>query len=104
MHRRRFRPGDLPQSRIARYLLGHLCPRGGSKQMRNVGWLLVAALVAGTGTAHAASDAALIKNAMSAAPRSIAKDATIVTFNEKMEMRVIRKGTNNFTCAPDDPT
>jgi hypothetical protein len=48
-------------------------------------------------------DEKLIRNAMSAAPKSVAKDATIVAMNEKGEMRVLRKGSNNFTCMPDNP-
>src|SRR5262245_61571400 len=48
-------------------------------------------------------DEKLIRNAMSAAPKSVAKDATIVAMNEKGEMRVLRKGSNSFTCMPDNP-
>jgi hypothetical protein len=48
-------------------------------------------------------DEKLIRNAMSAAPKAVAKDATIVAMNEKGEMRVLRKGSNNFTCMPDNP-
>jgi hypothetical protein len=46
---------------------------------------------------------ALIQSAMSAAPVSVAKDATVVTFDEKMEMIVLRKGSNGWTCMPDNP-
>jgi hypothetical protein len=53
--------------------------------------------------ASPASDAALIKSAMSAAPLAIAKDATIVAMNDKMEMRTLRKGTNAWTCMADVP-
>jgi len=46
------------------------------------------------------------QNAVSAAPRSIAKDATIMDYPEKEggEMAVLRKGTNDWTCLPDDPS
>ena len=50
------------------------------------------------------SDAALIKSAMSAAPASISKNATIVAMDEQGKMRVLRQGTNGFTCMPDNPT
>ena len=50
--------------------------------------------------AAAADDATLIKSAMAAAPLAIAKDATIVNG----EMKVIRAGTNGWTCMPDLPT
>ena len=50
------------------------------------------------------SDADLIKSAMSAAPLAISQGATIVTLNEKMEMRTLRKGTNGWTCLPDSPS
>ncbi len=46
-----------------------------------------------------------IQNAMSAAPRSIAKGATIMDWpaKEGAEPTVLRKGTNEWTCFPDDP-
>ena len=50
--------------------------------------------------APAPDNAALIKSAMAAAPVEIAKDATIVNG----EMKVIRQGTNGWTCMPDLPT
>jgi hypothetical protein len=49
------------------------------------------------------SDDQAIKSAMEAAPPVVAKNATIMVVNEKGEMRTIRKGTNGFTCIPDDP-
>jgi hypothetical protein len=47
-----------------------------------------------------------IKNAMSAAPASIAKAATIMDYpaKEGAEPTVLRKGTNEWTCFPDDPS
>jgi hypothetical protein len=46
-----------------------------------------------------------IQNAMSAAPSSIAKDATIMDWPAKKgdELTVLRKGTNAWTCLPDYP-
>ncbi len=43
---------------------------------------------------------------MSAAPRAIAKNATIVDQpgKEGGEMPVLRKGMNDWTCMPDDPS
>jgi hypothetical protein len=57
----------------------------------------------GTG---AKSKEAKIQNAMSAAPRGIAKDATVMDHPAKEggEMAVLRKGTNDWTCLPDDPS
>ena len=52
----------------------------------------------------APSDADLIKSAMSAAPLAVAKDATVIALNDKMEMRTLRKGTNGWTCIPDGPS
>lgn len=49
------------------------------------------------------TDEALIASAMRAAPAGIAKDATIVVMDEKGTMRTLRKGTNGFTCMPDNP-
>jgi len=47
-----------------------------------------------------------IQNAMSAAPQAIAKNATIVDHPAKEggEMAVLRKGANDWTCMPDDPS
>ena len=56
---------------------------------------------------HAAgplSDEELIKSAESAAPMAIAKEATIIAVTADGKIRTIRKGTNNFTCMPDNPT
>lgn len=62
--------------------------------------------VAGLASAAATADdnAEIIQNAMSAAPKAVAENATIATFDDKMNMVVLRKGTNNFTCVPNDPT
>jgi hypothetical protein len=51
----------------------------------------------------ARSNAWKIQNAMTAAPRAISKDATIMDFppSEGAEMPVLRKGTNGWTCLPD---
>ena len=49
------------------------------------------------------TDAQLIASAMAAAPAKIGAEATIVAMNEKGEMRTLRKGTNGFTCMPDNP-
>lgn len=49
------------------------------------------------------TDAELIASAMKAAPRKVAENATIVVPDSKGAMRVLRKGTNGFTCMPDNP-
>jgi hypothetical protein len=49
------------------------------------------------------TDAEMIANAMSAAPKAVAKDATIVVPDSGGQLRTLRQGTNNFTCMPDDP-
>ncbi len=82
------------------------------------GGALVLSLVVGTGPSSAGAgahqpgpgqkppktDTELMTNAMSAAPRAVARNATVVAFDEKGQMRTLRKGTNNFTCIPDNPT
>ena len=50
------------------------------------------------------TDEAMIKSAMSAAPEAVAKDATIIAVDEKMQVRTLRKGTNMWTCMPDAPS
>lgn len=48
-------------------------------------------------------DAAMIASAMSAAPPAIGAKATIVDMGPK-GMRVVRKGSNGFTCMADNPS
>ena len=49
------------------------------------------------------TDAELITSAMSAAPKNLAKGATIVMADAKGAMRTLKAGTNGFTCMPDNP-
>ena len=53
--------------------------------------------------AAAPSDAQLVASAMTAAPAAIARNATIVAMDASGAMRTIRKGTNGFSCMPDNP-
>ncbi len=48
---------------------------------------------------NAATDQALIANALSAAPQSVAATATVQT----ADGRVLRKGTSDWVCMPDMP-
>lgn len=52
---------------------------------------------------RAMSDARIIKSAMSAAPRAIARGAAIVVVETDNRIRTVRKGTNGFACMPDNP-
>jgi hypothetical protein len=49
-------------------------------------------------------EAALIASAEKAAPAAVAKDASIVTMAPDGSMKVLRNGTNAFSCMPDNPT
>jgi len=49
------------------------------------------------------TDAQLIASAMTAAPAAVGKDATVVDLDAKGAVRVVRKGTNGFTCLADNP-
>ena len=49
------------------------------------------------------TEADMIKSAMAAAPAAIAQGATIVSMDEKMNMKTLRAGTNGWTCLPDMP-
>ena len=49
------------------------------------------------------SDEDIIKSAMSAAPEAISKNATIIDVSADGKIRVVRKGSNNFTCMADNP-
>ena len=48
------------------------------------------------------TDAEMIANAMSAGPLAVSRDATIIAMDGD-KMRTLRKGSNEFTCMPDDP-
>jgi len=50
----------------------------------------------------APNEAQMIASAMRAAPAAVAKNATIVTMDDS-GMHTLRKGTNGFTCMPDNP-
>jgi hypothetical protein len=66
-------------------------------------------LLAGAATFALAASAVTAQNndpvasAESAAPASISSKATIVSFDAKGAMTVMRKGTNGWTCMPDAP-
>lgn len=48
-------------------------------------------------------DAALIASAMRAGPDSISRDATILVPKPDGSLRTVRKGSNDYTCLPDNP-
>jgi hypothetical protein len=69
---------------------------------RSLSFLLPMALALPGGLAAqqaGSGDAELIRNALSAAPASLAEGATVVD----MQKRVLRKGTNGWVCLPDMP-
>jgi hypothetical protein len=49
------------------------------------------------------TDEDIIKSAMSAAPEAIAKGARIIDVGSDGKIRVVRQGTNQFTCMADNP-
>ena len=49
-------------------------------------------------------DAALIASALDAAPPTIGKDAEVAIMTSDGTMRSVRRGSNGFTCIPDDPS
>jgi hypothetical protein len=54
--------------------------------------------------AKAAPTAAqMMASAMSAAPAKVGKDATLMSMGADGAMNTLRKGTNAFTCMPDNP-
>jgi hypothetical protein len=84
------------------------------RKLNRAGRLIVSSsvLVAFTLSAYAAdpssavapTDAQLIASAMSAAPSKVGKAATIMAMDADGKMRTLRKGSNGFTCMPDNPT
>jgi hypothetical protein len=73
------------------------------------GLMLGASLIVSMLTVQAAdttapmTDGQLIASAMTAAPPSVAKAATIVAMGGGGKMRTLRPGSNGFTCMPDTP-
>lgn len=72
--------------------------------MRNFRYSLLTGIIlatwfAGALPSSAASDEEIIKNATSAAPEAVGKDAAVMNW----EMKTIREGKNDFTRMPDDP-
>ena len=68
--------------------------------------LLAAAALASASLAFAQSggqDEARIRSAESAAPAAVGGGATIVAMNADGTIRVLRSGSNGFTCMPDNP-
>jgi hypothetical protein len=49
------------------------------------------------------TDAELTRNALSAAPEAVGREATIMAMDDKGQMRTLRPGAGNFTCMPDNP-
>ena len=62
-------------------------------------------LAVGGGTASAAAKQAKIANAMSAAPAAVAAKATVLDWpaDHGGAMTTLRKGSNGWTCLPNDP-
>jgi hypothetical protein len=56
-----------------------------------------------TKTSEAAKTSDPVASAESAAPASLAHNASIMTADASGAMKTIRQGTNGWTCIPDDP-
>jgi hypothetical protein len=70
-------------------------------------WLATLASASGKQaiSGHAsASDQRLIDSALRAAPRALAAHAAVSAAQADGSMRTLRKGSNGFTCIPDEPT
>ena len=50
------------------------------------------------------TDQEMIASAMSAAPESVSRDATIIALDDKMQVRTLRQGSSMWTCVPDGPS
>jgi hypothetical protein len=78
---------NAPAARAAGSAQGHhVAAEGSSKAVR------------------AMSKDAMIRNALSAAPKAIAKDATVMGPGPDGKMTELRAGSNGFTCFPDNPS
>lgn len=54
------------------------------------------------GASPGRSDAQIIANATSAAPAAIGRHASVMAAGSGGAMRMVRRGTNGWTCMPDD--
>src|ERR1044071_3249121 len=70
----------------------------------SLGMLLLFGTAAWAADPAKPDDAKLIDSAMSAAPMTIAKNATVIEMAADGTMRTVRAGTNGWTCMPDNPT
>ena len=68
-------------------------------------WLSAAASAQTAAPNHPTNDSEKIADALRAAPAFITKDATVLDWpsNPKGEYRVLRQGTNEWTCLPGPP-
>jgi hypothetical protein len=66
-------------------------------------FLLAAAASGALGGGAVAQAKDPIASAQAAAPASVSSKATIVQMDEKGAMKVLRKGSNGWTCMPDAP-
>jgi hypothetical protein len=60
-------------------------------------------VVVGTAQAAEPSKDEMIRSAEAAAPAAVAKGATVIAMDEKMNVTVLREGKNGWTCMPDSP-
>lgn len=80
-----------------------------NKLLKMIGRVVSVALFLLPISAHSAdpkkgpTDKEMITSAMSAAPAKVALHATVVAMEADGKMRTLRKGTNGFTCMPDNP-
>lgn len=68
-----------------------------------VGILLFAVVGLGYGQSELHSAEEQIKAAVSAAPESMQKEATVIGYNEKGDLEELREGSNSLVCVADDP-
>jgi len=69
----------------------------------SVSLLVFAGVVLAQHTMAAIPDDQIIASAMKAAPAAIAKSATVIDVGADGKARVVRAGTNGFTCMGDNP-
>jgi hypothetical protein len=67
-------------------------------------FMALSVLADGAKSTAGQSDSTLTKSAEGAAPRSVSGKATVIAMDADGKMRTIRKGTNGWTCMPDNPT
>jgi hypothetical protein len=78
--------------------------RSKARVLLPVGLLAICTSAQGTDHKPPSDDAAKIANALTAAPPAVSQNASVVEMNDDGSTKLLRRGTSDWTCVPDDPS